>query len=122
MMQETLDFDRPPVPPSVDTPGWTHRNADSTEVAGAQAAKRGSGFKRMQILRVLFEAGASGLTDFQIEQRTGIRTPSVTSLRNLLKRDGLVEDAPFTRPGRVGSPVRVRRLTDHGQRVYRRSA
>lgn len=108
-MQETLDFE-----------SYAHRDADPTEIEGARFAGEHYSEKRFLILKALYEAGPSGLTDYQLEGKTDILTSSVTSCRNSLKSDHLVEDAPFTRPGRVGTPVRVRRITDLGREVYRR--
>jgi len=74
---------------------------------------------RRQVLTALVNAGAAGLTDFELEIRTGRKQTSFGKRRGELRDAGLVEWSGETRPSDTGTLSKVWRATDLGIKVFR---
>lgn len=122
MTQGVLDFQKGhSVPPNVDTPGFHHSNAGPTEVGAARAVRKGRGEKQMRMLAA-YANSANGLTDYEMEAKCQMHTPSVTSCRNSLIENGYVVKTPYTRPGRAMLDVAVWQITPAGRKALRDAA
>jgi hypothetical protein len=98
-------------------PLWTPvaRNIDpQTCRTAAEHAARKAGTNRALALRCLAAAGAHGLTDFELAERTGTQQTSIGKRRGELVREGYVEATTDTRPAPSGSPAMVWRVTARG--------
>lgn len=66
---------------------------------------------RLLALAVLTAAGSSGLTDFELAERTGIAQTSIGVRRGELVKAKLVEKTAMRRPSPSGSAAIVWRIT-----------
>lgn len=74
---------------------------------------------RLTVLTAIVNAGRNGLTDFELEGRTGGKQTSHGKRRGELRDHGLVEWSGLTRPSDTGTQAKVWRVTDLGIRVWR---
>jgi hypothetical protein len=86
-------------------------NAPDTSRQAAEAVLPRSGTKRVSIYEAIEKAGSQGLCDHEIEYLLNMRIPSVTSIRNSLMRDGLIEDSGNRRKTPSGNSAIVWRIT-----------
>jgi len=104
--------------PRVDEnrPGLRHRDGPDTERDAAARIAPRSGTQRAVVYSVLAAAGAAGLTDWQIVNRTGFLRSAVCARRNELVRDGLVIDSGQRRVEPTRSRAIVWVVTPRGRR------
>ncbi|MPZ13798.1 MAG: hypothetical protein GEU73_05140 [Chloroflexi bacterium] len=101
-------------------PGFSHRNAGPTEIAGALAQVPVSGKNKLDLLKVYADAGWRGYSDMELHFKTGIAIYSINSRRNTLIKHGWVEDSGKVRPSPTSRlDVKVWRITDKGIRALR---
>ena len=77
------------------------RGSDTSEAASDSVADS-AGTKRGEVLEALRLAGARGLTDWEIQQRTGGLHQSMTARRRELVLRGLVRDSGRRRATQTG--------------------
>lgn len=115
---------------SLDYSAPAARTADIATAKGAAViALHGARNNRALALVALLEAGAAGLTDFELARATGVAQTSIGKRRLELQRLGLVAMCveacepdkraplgvrPVTRPSDTGSPSQVWAITDAG--------
>lgn len=109
---DTLNPEPDPVEP-VWAPVARNSDPETSHQAAAAAALR-AGTDRALALRALTRAGDRGLTDFELEGKTGIKQTSIGKRRGELVRSGYVEFAGMKRPAPSGSPAMVWRITERG--------
>lgn len=107
--------DLPPLDQMVRTGG------QDTSVTAAVISLHSLTRNKELALDALAAAGESGLTDFELADRTGVQQTSIGKRRLELTRDGLVESVidpatgrPATRPSPTGSPSMVWAATRDG--------
>jgi hypothetical protein len=95
----------------VDTPGQAHRRAGDTERAAALAVMPRTGTQRRAVLEAIAAAGADGLTDHELADKTHLYLYSAAPRRNELLRGGWVRDSGHRRTTPLGSEAVVWTLT-----------
>ena len=116
MNQEAFNFDEPAA---------RHTDPDTSHGAAVIAIHHAAGNRRIALAE-LAQAGAEGLTDFELAARTGIAQTSIGKRRGELRDAGLVTALmtpcnehptgwrPVTRSAPSGTPARVWVVTDAG--------
>jgi hypothetical protein len=77
------------------------RNPQRTSVSAVRATLPGAGTKLLAIYELICKSG-DGLTDFEIEEATGMAHQSASAARNVLMNRGLIKDAGVTRKNARG--------------------
>jgi hypothetical protein len=113
------DLFAPPAPldrPSQPRAGRHHKGAKSTEIGAALSVTSISGAQRVEILRVVANAGYNGMTQWEIVDRTNILRSSVAGRVNDLTEGGWLEDSGRTRVEKTNRPAIVWVATERGRR------
>lgn len=93
----------------------SRRTDPDTSAEAARVAQVNADTHKALALAALAAAGAKGLNDFELADRTGVPQTSIGVRRKALVTAGLVERAPIhPRPSPSGSPSIVWRCTDEG--------
>lgn len=71
-------------------------------------------------LEAISEAGADGLTDFELAARTGRKQTSLGVRRGALVKAGMVVHNGLKRDSDTGTPSKVWEITEHGLAMLRR--
>ncbi len=77
------------------------RNPQRTSVSAVRETMPRAGTKLLAIYELICKSG-SGLTDFEIEEATGMAHQSASAARNVLMNRGLIKDAGVTRKNARG--------------------
>jgi hypothetical protein len=89
-----------------DQPTARLTDPDTSHLAAEKAAK-GAESLRFRCHRALIQAGANGLTDFELAEQVESQQTSAGKRRGELVEARLVRFAGFTRPAPSGSAARV---------------
>ena len=81
-----------------------------TSRQAAEQAEKPAGRQRVLVLRALHDAGSEGLTDEQIQERTGLSPNSARPRRVELVQAGMVFDSAVRRETRSGTKAVVWRV------------
>jgi len=99
-----------------DQLGGVHRNDPLTSKAAALANFPRSGSQRRRVLRVIYAAGAAGLTAEEAADRTGMPSAasgnSAAKRMSELKQGGWIESSGRTRRTRMGEQAQVMIVSD----------
>lgn len=99
------------------TKGAVHRNDPETSRAAADRPDQIRG-QKLAVLRVLFEAGENGLTDYEASVAANLSRPHVAGNRRKdLQKIGFVEQTDKRRPTDTGCDAIVWRLTEKGRQT-----
>lgn len=104
-----------------ETPTARATDPRTSHEAAASVRPR-AGSSRARALVALAAAGTSGLTDFELADRTGVPQTSIGVRRKELTRAGLVEPTELRRPSPSGTPALVWVITPLGELEARRVA
>ena len=77
------------------------KNPQRTSVSAVRASLPRAGTKLLHIYELICKSG-DGLTDFEIEEATGMAHQSASAARNVLMNRGLIKDAGVTRKNARG--------------------
>lgn len=113
-----MPLDRPTQPRA----GRHHRDAKPTEVDAALSITSISGARRVEILRVVANAGYTGMTQWEIVDRTNILRSTVAPRVNELDKGGWLEDSGRKRKEKTGRNAIVWVATERGRRFLREHA
>lgn len=93
-----------PVKPKVDrrVAPVGHRHPETAKTAARRSMPK-AGTRRGEVYRLIQRAGEQGLTDDELEYKTGKSHQSVSATRNTLMNDGLIEASGFRRRTRWGN-------------------